>query len=84
MVARFEQSLPLGLADVNLRMKEPEDQILRAENFDDDLATQEREETRNSATVFRKVYDDAKRPFDEVAARAAANDTRMPGSVLLN
>jgi hypothetical protein len=77
MVARFENSLPLGLADVNLRMKDAEDEILRAETFDDTLATQEREEGRANDKVFRDAYNGARRPFDKLAATG----TRMPRSV---
>ena len=82
MVARFEKSLPLGLPDVYLRMNEAEDEILRAQNFDDELAAQERDDNRLSDRQFRAVYDGAKKAFDEVAAKADANGTRMPGSVL--
>jgi hypothetical protein len=77
MVARFEKSLPVGLAHVNLRMEEAEDEILRAENFDDELATQEREEGWTNDKVFDGVYANAKIAFDELAARG----TRMPSSV---
>jgi hypothetical protein len=45
MVARFEKSLPLGLQHVYLRMNEAEDEVRRSQNFDDDLAAQEREDT---------------------------------------
>lgn len=81
MVRRFETSAPLDVAHVNLRMIEAENEILRAENFDDGLAAQEREENRNNDKIFCKVYGDARKPFDDVAARAAANGTRMPESV---
>jgi hypothetical protein len=81
MVGLFERSAPLDAAHVNLRMIEAENEILRVENFDDELAAQEREENRNNDEIFCKVYGDARTPFDEVAAQAAANGTRMPGSV---
>jgi hypothetical protein len=80
MVNLFERTAPLDFAHVNLRMVEAESEILRAENFDDELAAQEREENRNNDRIFCKVYGDARKPFDEVATRAAANGTRMPGS----
>lgn len=69
MVNRFENSQPLGVADVNLRMHEAEIEILREENFDDALATQEREEGRANNKVFVGVYADAKTAFDELAAK---------------
>ena len=81
MVRRFEASEPLDVANVNLRMIVAENEILRAENFDDGLAAQEREENRNNDKIFCKVYDDARKPFDDVAAQAVANGTRMPESV---
>jgi hypothetical protein len=69
MVNRFENSFPLGIADVNLRLHEAENEILGAENFDDDLATQEREEGRTHNKTFVGVYADAKTAFDDLAAR---------------
>ena len=81
MVARFEKSLPLDHANVNLRMVEAENELLRAANFGDDLASEERNDNRLSDRQFRKVYHDAKEPFDEVAEKAAKNGTRMPRSV---
>jgi|HubBroStandDraft_1064217.scaffolds.fasta_scaffold557190_1 hypothetical protein len=46
MVNRFENLLVLGIAHVNVRMHEAENEILSEENCDDGLATQEREEGR--------------------------------------
>lgn len=77
MVARFENSLPLGAEHVNLRMAEAEEEILRAMSFDDDLATQEREESRTNDKAFRGVYADAKDAFEGLAAAGV----QMPGSV---
>lgn len=67
MVARFEKSQPLDLTHVDPRMEEAENEILRAENFDDELATMEREEGRAHNKVFVGVYSDAKAAFDELA-----------------
>ena len=77
MVAQFEKSLPLGLTHINLRMEEAENEILREENFDDELATQEREESRANNKVFVGVYANAKVSFDGLAAAGI----RMPVSV---
>jgi hypothetical protein len=77
MVAEFESSRPLGLAHVNLRMVEAENEVLRAEDFDESLATQEREEYRTHDRVFTGVYSDAKSAFDKLAARGES----MPRSV---
>jgi len=77
MVARFERSLPLGVAHINLRVQEAEDDILREVNFADDLAKQEREEGRAHNKVFVDVYADAKVALDELDASGIA----MPGSV---
>ncbi|MGB2633976.1 MAG: hypothetical protein WAM58_08575 [Candidatus Acidiferrum sp.] len=77
MVARFEKSLTLDLGHVNLRMTEAESEIMRAEDFDDALATQEREEGRTCDKTFTSVYSDAKPAFDEIASRGE----RMPESV---
>jgi len=58
MVNRFENSLPLIIAQVNVRMHEAKNEILSEENFDDGLATQEREapEFRNSLTRGALLY----------------------------
>jgi hypothetical protein len=77
MVARFEKALPLGFEHVNLRMTEAEDEILRHENFDEELAAEEREENRTHGKVFDRVYRDAKKAFDKLAATGVA----MPKSV---
>jgi len=77
MVAQFEKSLPIGLAHVNLRMEEAENEILREENFDDKLATQEREEGRAHNKVFVDVYADAKNAFDKLAATGIAMPTTV-------
>jgi hypothetical protein len=77
MAARFEQSLPLGLEHVNFRMAEAENEIFAQENFDDDLAKQEREEGRSHDKVFVDVYASARTAFDTLAA----SGTQMPGSV---
>jgi hypothetical protein len=77
MVARFEKSLPLDLEYVNLRMGIVEDEILRVQNFDDSLATQEREEGRANNKVFVGVYADAKSAFDGLVA----NGIEMPRNV---
>jgi hypothetical protein len=39
MINRFENSLPLGIAHVNLRMHEAENEILSKENFGNGLST---------------------------------------------
>jgi hypothetical protein len=80
-VQLFERSASLDTAHVNLRMIEAENEILRAENFDDELAEREREENRANDRTFCSVYAAAKKPFDEIAAQAVANGTRMPASV---
>jgi len=77
MVNRFENSRPLSMAHVNLRMQEAEIEILREENFDDGLAAQEREEGRTNNKVFVGVYVDAKTAFDELAAKGVG----MPRTV---
>ena len=77
MVARFEKSLPLGLAHVNLRMTEAENEILSVENFDDTLATQERAENRINGKAFDGVYANAKVAFD----RLSRSGTQMPNGV---
>jgi hypothetical protein len=77
MVARFEQGLPLDLRSVNLRMAEAEDEIRRAEVFDDTLATQERTENRINDKEFVSVYTNAKSAFDRLADAGIA----MPQSV---
>lgn len=82
MVTRFENSLPLDHVNVNLRMIEAENELLRAVNFDNQLAAEERKDNRLNDCQFRRVYDDAKEPFNKVAEKAAENRTRMPGSVI--
>jgi hypothetical protein len=77
MVGRFETGLRLGLADVYIRMSEAENEILSALNFDDDLATQEREESRTNDRRFNGVFGEARRAFDSVASAGTA----MPTSV---
>jgi hypothetical protein len=77
MVLRFEQSLPLGLQYVNLRMQEAEKEIFRQENFDDETAAQEREHNRSQEKVFIGIYAQARIHFDKLAA----GGTRMPASV---
>ena len=72
MVSRFENSLPLDLASVNLRMDEAERKILLGETFDEGLADQEREETRANNKVFVGVYANAKTAFDELATKGIA------------
>lgn len=62
-------------------MIEAENEILRAEDFDEELAAQEREENRKNNKAFCGVYGDARKPFDDVAAQATANGTGMPGSL---
>jgi hypothetical protein len=82
MVARFEHSLPLDHVNVNLRMIEAENELVRAVNFDNQLAAEERKDNRLNDRQFRKVYANAKESFDKVSEKAAENGTRMPGSVL--
>jgi hypothetical protein len=77
MVARFEKSLPLGLEHVYLRMNVAEDEILRAENFDDDLAAQERTENRINDKVYVGMFANAKVAFDALAN----SGIEMPRSV---
>lgn len=77
MVARFEKSLLLGPEHVNLRMNEAENEVLRAETFDDSLATQERTENRINDKIFVGVYANAKVAFDALATKGI----EMPRSV---
>jgi hypothetical protein len=77
MVERFEKSLPLGIEYVNLRMHEAEREIFQVENFNDDLAKQEREEGRTNQKVFVGVYSNARAAFDRLAVTGAP----MPKSV---
>jgi hypothetical protein len=79
---RSRRSAPLDATHVNLRMIAAENEIMRAENFDDELAEQEREENRANDRTFCKIYADAKKPFDEVAVQSATNGSRMPGRVV--
>jgi hypothetical protein len=65
MVARFENSKPLDHVNVNLRMIEAENELLRAANFDDQLAAEEREDYRLNDRQFRSAYDNAKESFDK-------------------
>lgn len=77
MVTEFERSGRLDLASINLRMVEAEHEILREENFGDDLAKLEREEARTHDKTFLEVYANAKPAFDNLAISGA----KMPTSV---
>jgi hypothetical protein len=70
-LAAFIRHYPIG------RLGEAENEILAQENFDDDLAKQEREESRSHDKVFVSVYASARAAFDTVAASGA----QMPRGV---
>jgi len=54
-----------------------EDEILRTQNFDDNLATQEREEGRANNKVSVGVYAEAKSAFDGLAANGIETPRRV-------
>ena len=83
MVARFERSLPLDAKHVNLKMQEAVDEIIRQENFEDELSTQEREESRTHGKVFDREYSDAKVAFDKLAATGIAMPNGVAELILL-
>jgi hypothetical protein len=70
-LAAFIRHYPIG------RLGEAEYEILAQENFDYDLAKQEREESRSHDKVFVSVYASARAGFDTVAASGA----QMPRGV---
>jgi hypothetical protein len=71
MVARFEESLSFNWRMIPVDFPEVQSEIAREENFSDDLAVQEREETRALDKQFLKVYEDAKPAFDRLFKNCA-------------
>lgn len=78
MVSRFEAPAPFDWATVDVRFIEVESEILRAEVFTDELAAQEREESRALKKRFHDGFDKAKPAFDKLFA---SGDDKIPGSV---
>lgn len=61
---QFERSTPLDAPHLNLRMIEAENAILRAENFDDELAERDREENRAPLLCSQVLLQPKSRRFD--------------------
>lgn len=78
LVARFEESGPFDWAKVRIDVPEAQDTISRAEIFTDELAAEEREQSRASEKGFVTTYDDAKPEFGRLFASGAE---KAPASV---
>jgi len=76
VVASFEASPNFFWSTVYVRFPGAEEEIARHENFDDELAQQERDEARANDKKFAKVYDDAKPGFDRLFSSSSEKPPR--------
>jgi hypothetical protein len=73
LVVEFEASSAFDWTQVRVDLPEAQNAIAREENFDDDLAEQERKESRALEKQFVKVYEDARPAFDTLFKDSTAN-----------
>jgi hypothetical protein len=66
LVARFEEPGPFNWADVPMDIADARDLIARPENITEELAREEREESREFEKKFAKTYNDARPAFDRL------------------
>jgi hypothetical protein len=74
MIETFEANETFDWTDVYVRFPAAEQEIIRSENFHDELSKQEREQARQHDRAFSHVYEAAKAPFD----RLFASSSEMP------
>jgi hypothetical protein len=77
LVRSFEGRSSFDWTAVDVRFPEAADGIAREENFNDEIAQQEREESQEYEKQFVQVYENAKHAFD----RLFAGGTERPSTV---
>lgn len=76
MVAEFEARPSFDWRTVRVDFPQAQDEIARREDFDDEEATQERQENEQLKDQFARVFEDAKPHLDRLFSSGAENPPR--------